>query len=135
MSIPTGQPASGIAAAIPGTLLAFRPPPVMSKQRILKTCQQRAISISQVMLPACLFLMEHRERQPGDPRSSFHTRGSNFDPISTTTKPTSETSVSSTENDFRVSCSVIPLSRETTQNPLSFIHETAKAAKPMLRKI
>jgi hypothetical protein len=38
-----------------------------------------------------------------------------------------------TLNDFSVSLSVKPLNRDTTQKPLSFIHEAENAANPIAK--
>ena len=48
--------------------------------------------------------------------------------------PATPMAVSITVHVFSVSFSVNPLIRCTTQNPLSFIHESGKAPKPIARQ-
>ena len=60
-------------------------------------------------------------------------KGSIFEPAQVTTRPNTEMAVNITVQVRNVSASVIPLSRFTTQNPLSFIHDVVNAPKPMAR--
>ena len=58
-------------------------------------------------------------------------RGSTLLSTKVTIKPMTESAVSWSVQVRRVSFSVMPLRRDTTQNPLSFIQEQNMAPKPM----
>ena len=68
------------------------------------------------------------------PRKDHPAIGNMMDNSQVTTAPTSDRINSSTVHVLRVSLSVNPLSRLTTQNPLSFIQEMPIAPKPMDKK-
>jgi len=70
----------------------------------------------------------------GSGSAGFGLKGSTVAKINTCNRPTTPMSVSSFVQVCSVSFSVNPLIRCTTQKPLSFIHESGNAPKPITRQ-